>query len=124
MKKILFASLPLLLLSQPASAAVACQGTVNLVALTPEGDVYADIGLPSGGLKLCFSGTSTTVNRGSNGPATISATQCQTLYAGFAQAMAAGKPVRILVERPDCNLTYGSGGLPDPYPYIIYFLNQ
>ena len=116
MKRMLIASFPLLLLSQPVSAADACRGTVNLIALTPEGDVYADIGLPNGGFKLCFAGTSTTVNRGSNGPANISSTQCQTLYSGFAQAMAAGKPVRILVERSDCSLTYGSGGLPDPIP--------
>ena len=122
MKRFVVAAILSLATAQPAYA-IGCQGTVSTVSLTPEGDVYADIGLPSGGFKVCVQGASLTVNRGASGTTTINASQCQALYSGFWSAMAAGKPVKIVVDQANCTLTNG-GGLPNPYPSIIYFLNQ
>jgi hypothetical protein len=110
------------LMASEAFAAVACEGPVSAVTLTPEGDVYASWGQSSA--KICVSGTNTTVNRGAfGGSGTINTYQCQALYSGFASALAAGKSVRAGVDQSSCTLSLNSYGFPDPYPYAFYFLN-
>lgn len=114
-----------MVLSAPAQAAVACKGVVTQVALTPEGDIYADFGF--GGMKRSVSGVSVTVYRdvNSTSPATISAMHCQTLYSAFVTAQSSGKPVSASINRADCSFaTTGENGFLSPYPYVFYFLNS
>lgn len=112
-------------LSAPAQAAVACKGVVTQVALTPEGDFYADFGF--GSMKVCLSGSSATVYRdvNSTSPATISAMHCQTLYSAFVTAQSSGKPVSASINRADCSFAVtGENWFLNPYPYVFYFLNS
>ena len=120
MKRCLAAALAILTLTQPALAAVGCQGTVTQVMLQPEGTALVDFGF--GNFRMCEMNSSITVNRGPNvgGNATLTPVMCQALYTSFLTAKSTGKQVIAYLDAASCNL--GNGSLPNPYPYYFYFL--
>lgn len=103
--------------SAEAQAAV-CRGVVTKVIVAPEGDFYVDFGY--GRLRICQIDGNVTVNRSSarGGQATITASRCQALNAGFLSSMYSSQPITAYVDQADC--VFVDEAYPNPYPYQIH----
>jgi hypothetical protein len=108
-----------IVLGSPASATIACQGTVNKVGIEPNGDTYVYWG--SWSTRICNPGQTLSVDRGTagGGVTNIVPATCQSLTSMFLTAKALGKQVVVYIDQSSCTFT---GGMQNPYPYYFEFL--
>lgn len=108
-----------IVVSAPASATIACPGTVTKVAMEPNGDTYVYWG--SWMMRLCNPGQTLSIDRGANGGGgtTIVPATCQSLTSMFLTAKSLGKQVVVYIDQSSCTF---SGGAQNPYPYYFEFL--
>ena len=117
---ILAAGLLVLSATSEVNADVLCQGTVNFVDLTSDGDLLVDFGYKR--VNFCNVNITENVSLGGGYPSghTVTPATCQALLASFTTAKSMARPVQVASTRSDCNFV--DGAFPNPYPYQMYFL--